>query len=168
LFGALEHLINDYYYDSKEQVWHTRILKMMMHLGLIRSGYDENNKLWFQITKLGQQLLTPDAIAFTEEDREKERILIVQPNFEIVVTADQPTVTSALALFTTLRQAGPVRVYRISEDSVMMGLANGGNLGKWLDMIQSYAQTPVPGNVERTLLEWQRQYQSTTEQPYSS
>ncbi|MCL6547745.1 MAG: helicase-associated domain-containing protein [Alicyclobacillus sp.] len=151
--------VNDYYYDSQQQVWETRILKMLMHLGVIRTGHDENGTLWFQMTKLGQQLLTPDAIPpVADEAQERQRMLIVQPNFEIVVTADQPAVTAALAQFTELRQAGVVRVYRISEDAVRRGLQSGQCVADWLSMLNRHAQTPVPGNVERTLKEWERLY----------
>jgi hypothetical protein len=154
---ALAHLVTPYYYDDREQVWRTRILKMLMHLGLIRIGQDETGREWFQITKLGQQLITPDALPATpDQTRERQRILIVQPNFDIVVTGDQPLVTNELAAFTDLRQAGAIRVYRLSEASVRRGMASGGLVSAWLAFLHQHAQTPVPGNVERTLLEWGR------------
>ncbi|MBX5437074.1 MAG: helicase-associated domain-containing protein [Alicyclobacillaceae bacterium] len=157
MMEQLSPFVNEYYYDSQEQVWNTRILKMLMHLGVIRLGWDEAGEPWFQMTKLGQQLLTPDAIPQTvDEAQERQRILIVQPNFEIVVTADQPLVTAELSTFAELRQAGVVRVYRISEDAVRRGLAGGGTVSGWLEFLQRHAQTPVPGNVERTLKEWEK------------
>lgn len=150
-------LLTDYYYDNKENVWHSRILNMMMHLGLLRIGCDEEDNKWFQITALGQRLLTPDQITIAHDrDRERQRILIVQPNFEIVVTADQPVVTAQVALFTELKQAGAIRVYRITEDSIRKGMQNGGSPSSWLQLLQNHSQTPVPGNVERTMLEWDR------------
>jgi hypothetical protein len=90
--------------------------------------------------------------------REKQRILIVQPNFEIVVTTDQVTITAQLAMFTELRQAGVVRVYRMTEDSVRKGIQAGKSVSAWLEFLHNYAQNPVPGNVERTLEEWERSY----------
>jgi hypothetical protein len=155
MLHALHELVAQYYYDEKEQVWHVRILKMLMHLGLIRVGEDENHETWFQITKLGQELLTPDAIPTGPyEKQQSQRILIVQPNFDIVVTGDQPLVTTELAVFTELKQAGVVRVYRLSEASVRKGMESRQSVAEWLDFVQRHAQTPVPGNVERTLLQW--------------
>ncbi|MCF8563770.1 helicase-associated domain-containing protein [Alicyclobacillus tolerans] len=161
MFSALNVLVREYYYDSAEQVWQKRILNMLMHLGLIRTGFDENDEVWFQITKLGQQLLTPDAIPQSvDEHKESSRILIVQPNFEIVVTADQPLVTQELAMFTELKQAGALRVYRLTEDTVQRGLANSGSIADWIDFVDKYSQTPIPGNVERTLREWEHRMSS--------
>jgi Helicase conserved C-terminal domain/Transcription factor Tfb2 len=157
MLTALSDLVQPYYYDEQHQVWKTRILKMLMHLGLIRTGSDESGREWFQITQLGQQLLTPDALpVIPDQAKEKQRILIVQPNFEIVVTTDQPMITAELSLFTELRQAGVIRVYRMTEESVQKGVAAGKSLTAWLDFLQTYSQTPVPGNVERTLEEWDR------------
>lgn len=164
MLDALELFVNEYYYDDKAQVWTTRILKMLTHLGVIRVGQDDSNKTWFQITKLGQQLLTPEGLpGAVDEDVERHRILIVQPNFEIVATADQPFVTSELALFTELRQTGAIRVYRVTEDSVKQGLEAGRSVMAWLDFVQNHAQTPIPGNVERTLQEWERLHRLKSE-----
>lgn len=156
MFEAVSTLVKDYYYDKVEQIWEKRVLNMLMHLGILRTGYDENNDLWFQITKLGQQLLTQEALPTTnEESREAQRILIVQPNFEIVVTADQPLVTAELAVFTELKQAGAVRVYRLTEETAMRALASGASVSHWIDFIDKHSQTSMPGNVERTLREWE-------------
>jgi hypothetical protein len=159
MLNRVSDLVQPYYYDDQFQVWRTRILKMLMHLGTVRIGTDENRREWFQITQLGQQLLTPDALPVSPDQmREKQRILIVQPNFEIVVTTDQVTITAQLAMFTELRQAGVVRVYRMTEDSVRKGIQAGKSVSAWLEFLHNYAQNPVPGNVERTLEEWERSY----------
>lgn len=157
--AALSNLVNQYYYDSTQQVWQVRVLKMLVHLGVIRMGADESLQTWFQITKLGQQLLTPEALPVAEDDEvERRRVLVVQPNFEIVATADQPFVTAELAVFTELRQSGAIRLYRITEDRVQQGLSAGRSVMDWLEFVQNHSQTPIPGNVERTLAEWERQF----------
>lgn len=161
MLAALSGLVNDYYYDSQEQVWGERVLRMLTHLGVVKYGLDDSEQGWFQISKLGQQLLTPDALPAAEDDEtRRRRILIVQPNFEIVATADQPFVTAELAVFTELRQTGAVRVYRITESTVTGGLSSGRSVMSWLDFVQKHSQTPIPGNVERTVAEWERSYLS--------
>ncbi|GMA48699.1 hypothetical protein GCM10025857_00560 [Alicyclobacillus contaminans] len=166
MFAALSDFVQPYYYDSPEQIWQIRILKMFRHLGLIRIGDDENGQTWFQITELGQQLLTPDALPGSQEQTaERQRILIVQPNFEIVVTADQPTVTANLSLFAELRQAGVLRIYRMTEESIRKGVAAGRSLQQWLTFLHNHSQTPVPGNVERTIEEWDRLWAASPDNP---
>lgn len=161
MLTAISDLVNAYYYDDQQQVWESRILSMLTHLGLLRHGRDDQGEGWFQITKLGQQLLTPDAFTSTADDtRERQRILIVQPNFDIVVTADQPLITAELAIFAELRQTGVVRVYRITEESVRHALESGCSHIEWLEYLQTHSQTPVPGNVERTLMEWARSFRA--------
>lgn len=159
VLDAMGDLVTDYFYDSREQVWQLRIVKMLTHLGVLRFGEDENAGGWFQITNLGQQLITPESVTqVSDEPREAARILIVQPNFEIVVTADQPMVTAELAVFTELKQSGVVRVYRLTEDTVLRAIANGRAVAPWLDFVSRHAQTPIPGNVERTLYLWEKSY----------
>lgn len=152
-FRVLSSLLNAYYYDDVATVWNQRILKMMMHLGILRVGEDENNITWFQMTKLGQQLLTQDAFVGPSQ-KESQRILIVQPNFEIFVTTDAPLVTAELALFAELKESGAVRVYRLTEESVYRGLRTGRKMNAWMDFVHRHSQSDVPGNVERTLEEW--------------
>ncbi|MBX6352863.1 MAG: helicase-associated domain-containing protein [Thermoflavifilum sp.] len=159
MLQALGPLVNAYYYDTREQVWNSRILKMMLHLGLIRRGHDETGRDWFQITKLGQQLITPDALPSTgDEDRAPLRILIVQPNFEIAVTGETPFILNELSHFATLHQGGALRIYRITEESVQDGLKAGHRLSEWLEFLHAYAQTAIPGNVERALRDWDKRW----------
>ncbi|WP_026962015.1 helicase-associated domain-containing protein [Alicyclobacillus herbarius] len=160
MFQALEPLINEYYYDTKEQVWRTRIIKMLTHLGILRTGDDDVGERWFQITKLGQELLTPDAISVSEpRGGDDQRVLIVQPNFDILVTAENPRLTAILAQFSDLGQSGALRVYRMSRNSLQHGIREGGAISGWLEFLTKYSQTPVPGNVERTLRELEQSLQ---------
>jgi hypothetical protein len=153
--AVISPLVNTYYYDDAVQVWNVRIINMLMYLGLIRVGIDENENKWFQITKLGQQLLTSENLPVIQDESQAEaRILIVQPNFDVVVTGDQPVITAELSIFTELKQAGVVRVYRLSMESVKKGLSSGRSLSEWLTFVQTHAQTEIPGNVERALSEW--------------
>lgn len=155
MLSMLGDLVKDYYYDSREQVWNVRVLKMLTHLGVIRIGQDEASHTWFQITKLGQQLITPDDVEEHENQREMaSRILIVQPNFDIVVTADQPVITAELANIADLTQAGMVRVYRMSEESVKRGLLGGKSGDDWVNFLARHTQATLPGNVERMIREW--------------
>lgn len=149
-------LVSEYYYDSREAVWHSRILTMLGHLGIIRYGEDENGKTWFQMTKLGQELLTPGTVAAVSEgQQDARRVLIVQPNFEIFAVSADPVVMGEVAPWTELKQSGPLQVHRLTRDTVRSALESGKSLADWLQYVQSHSQTPIPGNVERTLTEWE-------------
>lgn len=154
-------MVSEYYYDSREVVWNARILSMLCHLGVIRVGEDENEKSWFQTTKLGQQLLTQGTVAAASDTQpDPRRVLIVQPNFEIFAASAEPVVMSEIAALAELKQGGPLQVYRLSKETVRNGLTAGKTVSAWLQYVQTYSQTPIPGNVERTLIEWESEYQS--------
>jgi hypothetical protein len=154
MFGAIDGLLSEYYYDTKENVWHVRILKMLRHLGIIRMGTDEFGEPWFQITKLGQQLLAQDVSDSAAPEGAGQQILIVQPNFDIVVTQDAPQITAELALFTDLKQSGALRIYRLSPSSAERAILAGTSGSDILKFLVRHAQTQVPGNVERTIQSW--------------
>jgi hypothetical protein len=158
---AIRGLVNKFYYDEIEDVWRVRIVKMMMHLGLLKVGTDESEKTWFQIAKLGQQLLTNEMISKPGEEAGGERrILMVQPNFDILVTAEDPMITTEISKFAILKDAGAIRIYRITEKSVQGGLSIGHSLADWLLFVGKFAQGPIPGNVERTLKDWEKTFPS--------
>lgn len=161
---AWSNLVNEYYYDSQATVWEERIVKMLRHLGVIRTGSDENSQTWFQTTKLGQELLTRDTLkAGADQERESRRILLVQPNFEVYVTADQPRITAELAIFTDLKQSGALLIYRLSLKSLKRGFESGKDARQVLQFLETFGQTPVPGNVERTIWEWGRELASESQ-----
>ncbi|KPV44867.1 helicase-associated domain-containing protein [Alicyclobacillus ferrooxydans] len=156
-------LVCEYYYDTRESVWRLRILNMLCYLGIIRLGEDENQKLWFQTTKLGQQLLTKGAVAAASESQpDPRRVVIVQPNFEIFAASAEPAIIAEIAALSELKQGGPLQVYRLTRDSVIHALGVGKSVTKWLQYMQSCSQTPIPGNVERTLMEWESQFHDTS------
>jgi hypothetical protein len=155
LYLTMSELVPKFYYDEALTVWQTRIIKMLMHLGVIRIGEDEIGQTWFQMTILGQQLVTGDfALRPNEEAKEGKRVLVVQPNFDIMVTANDPLITLEVSKCTELKESGALRLYRMTEQSVLRGLLAGCDMGKWLRFISDHAQNPIPGNVERTLQEW--------------
>ncbi|MDF2726203.1 MAG: hypothetical protein K0Q59_5881 [Paenibacillus sp.] len=58
LAAALCPLIKPFYYDTPESIFEQRILQMMMHLGLVRVGEDEQHGTTVMFTKLGERIVT--------------------------------------------------------------------------------------------------------------
>lgn len=67
LSEVLCKLVKPFYYDSSESIVEQRILQMMMHLGLIRIGEDQENGAVIQVTKLGTKVIHGTFVA--EEDK---------------------------------------------------------------------------------------------------
>ncbi|HEY0827038.1 MAG TPA: hypothetical protein VGE40_03000 [Bacilli bacterium] len=58
--------IKPFYYDSPEIILEQRILQMMMHLGLVRIGEDEQHGTVVQVTKLGSSMINGTYISEEE------------------------------------------------------------------------------------------------------
>lgn len=67
LGDVLCKLVKPFYYDSSESIVEQRILQMMMHLGLIRIGEDQEHGVVIQVTKLGTKVIQGTFVA--EEDK---------------------------------------------------------------------------------------------------
>jgi hypothetical protein len=69
LSSALCPLIKPYYYDTPESILDQRILRMMMHIGLLRIGEDEQNGTVVQVTKLGSGVIHGTFVAEDDQIR---------------------------------------------------------------------------------------------------
>lgn len=67
LGNVLCALIKPFYYDSSESIYEQRFLQMLMHLGLIRIGEDEQWGKVIMLSKLGQSVILGTYVA--EEDK---------------------------------------------------------------------------------------------------
>lgn len=67
LSEVLCKLVKPFYYDSSESIVEQRILQMMMHLGLIRIGEDQEHGMVVQVTKMGSKVIQGTFVA--EEDK---------------------------------------------------------------------------------------------------
>lgn len=169
LLTALGELVTPFYYDDRDAVWQNRIVHMLANLGMIRIGQDENlSEVWFQITKLGQELLSEDEMDLVDAKQSRQPCLIVQPNFEIMVTVHDGQLEKILAQFSELKTSGSLRIYRILERTVNRGLESGYDMDSWVLKMTEHSFGPMPGNVERTLREWSKMKGDSNHRPLSS
>jgi hypothetical protein len=163
VLDALRPYVQSFHYDTVEDVWERRIVKMLRHLGVLRVAEKSSNDYaaqWFQISKLGLQLLLGDA-ALADDTERGDRILLVQPNFEILVTAANHPFMVELGRFTELKESGSLSTFRMTENRVRESLEQGHDLLRWMDQLASFSNNALPGNVESMLKYWARLYGST-------
>ncbi|PZE21931.1 hypothetical protein [Paenibacillus xerothermodurans] len=60
---ALHPLVRPFYYDTPDSILEQRILRMMMHLGLLRIGEKEEKGAVVQLTKLGSSIIQGTYVA---------------------------------------------------------------------------------------------------------
>ncbi|SDW82987.1 Helicase conserved C-terminal domain-containing protein [Alicyclobacillus hesperidum] len=155
LYAICAPQIQAFYYDQPTDVWDQRVVKMLVHLGVARIGYDDDSgERWFQITKLGQELLTQDEADLPDELTYQQAALVVQPNFEIVVMVPDARMEAQIAEFAELKSSGALRVYRILDRTVERGLSLGRDFEAWRALLATRGMAPIPVNVDRMLAEW--------------
>lgn len=54
LYGRVETLIKPFFYDTPASIFEERILQMMLHLGMVRFGEDEQRERYVQATPFGK------------------------------------------------------------------------------------------------------------------
>ncbi len=156
LYEVCRPFVNAFYYDSAEDVWRIRIVKMLVHLGVARIGSDtpESPPEWFQTTELGQELLSQGDAESTADLTERRPALVVQPNFELVVVSPDPRLEDTIAPFVERIPSSGVRAYRILAHTVARGLREGHDFDAWRAFVVRHALYGIPQNVERMLARW--------------
>lgn len=82
--------------------------------------------------------------------------VIVQPNYHILAIDPVPDATlAALDSFAVRQKTGRVTEYELTKASVHQGALGGWPVSRVIAFLQQSAGTALPGNVARTLEEWQ-------------
>jgi len=69
LYEVLQPIVRPYYYDQEKEVLELRVLRMMMHLGLLRWGETETGETVVRMTPQGKAIVTGANVP----DRESQR-----------------------------------------------------------------------------------------------
>lgn len=156
LYNVCLPYLNAFYYDSTEDVWRARIVKMLVHLGVARIGSDapDSPPRWFQTTELGQELLSQGDAESTADLVERRPALVVQPNFELVVVSPDARIEEKIAQFAERIPSDGFRAYRVLAHTVARGLREGHDFDAWRAFIARHALHGIPQNVDRMLLRW--------------
>ncbi|MDI6783674.1 MAG: helicase-associated domain-containing protein [bacterium] len=133
------------------------LLPGLAHLGLIQLGESKPDKEpVVALTEFGKLILAGEGKLALAESKS---VLLVQPNFELFISAECSLLTRwELELF-----ADPVNVdlmvtLRLSKRSSHRAFEAGYTAKRIIRLMQSLSQKPIPQNVMVTLEEWEKQY----------
>ena len=159
--------IEAYYYETAEQILERRILGMLVHLGVLARGSAQDSAVMYRLTPEGAAwcLGKGGGEALREAvDEPPPRIgAVVQPTFEVLLPATaEAAVGRELQMMAELVQSDRMRVYRLTRDSVYRALQLGVGEERMLSFLRAIGDRPLPGNVERTLVEWCAAYGKVT------
>lgn len=123
-------------------------------MGLVDIGFDARRKpIAFRLTSAGALAL--GLIAQLDLPAVAGQV-IVQPNFHILAIDPVPdAILAALDSFASRQKAGRVTEYEITKASVHYGALNGWPVRRVIDFLQQSSGAALPGNVLRSLQEWE-------------
>ncbi len=136
--------------------------------GLVSLGYApgavDHNALpeYVQLTPLGAAVLadTPPGVRFSPGPwmATNERVLIVQPSFEVILLELDVRVLYELLAFAQIKHIGPVSTFRLSQRALLRGLEAGKTVEGILDLFARCGQKELAQNVVYTLKDWTKGY----------
>lgn len=114
----------------------------------------------FCLTAFGATLLTPlpsgrDAVPAQEPDR----VLVVQPSFEVILLQWDAPLLYQLLVFSEIKHLGPVATFMLTQRALLQGLEAGNTVEGILSLLARHHQKPeIPQNVAYTLRDWAKNY----------
>jgi hypothetical protein len=147
---------------KQERPWIEQTLTTWLYaLGMVELGLDEGRPASLRLTELGRAVLHPHLAEKMADPVLKTRTAgnawIVQPNFDIVTYLDRTTPAQLTFLE---RHAERVQAqqhtaqYRLTRNSVYLGLESGTTLEELLDGLQGGSNAELPQNVVTEIKEW--------------
>jgi hypothetical protein len=146
----------------------------LYEFGLINLGYDVSSQEEveqhhyhpdaFMLTELAAEVCASHKSALLKQPisadkwAEPKRLLIVQPNFELMLLEpDMPTLYSVLP-FTQVQQIDIVSRLTLTRTSLLRGLGSNKELEEIIETLRAHSQKEIPQNIEYTLHDWARLY----------
>lgn len=139
LAGFLNRQIDDLFLKRVED----EIIKPLLALG------------WIQVSRNDSETM----FLWLEFDENNTNQIYIQPNYEILVPQFFPYhLRFVIEQFADLDNQDKVNRYKLTKESVLRGLENGGTIEDFFDFISKYSLTPMSDNVESTLRGWAENY----------
>ena len=105
----------------------------------------------FSLTEWGAALLGP---APQTEAPANGKVLVVQPNFEVLAMEMAPAVLDTLGQFAAPAGYDRVAAYRVDHGTVNLAVANGWTGERILGFLEEHGRNPLPQNVAQSIRDW--------------
>lgn len=142
----------------------------LLELGIVEIGHEKIkeehhvlfNSCMFRLTELGAQVLDTDQKPSKNTTQAPQKLLIVQPNYEILLMQpDLPTLYSILP-FTQVKQINLVSTLTLTQSALIRAIQNGLRTEEILTTLKDLSQKELPQNVIYTLQDWGKQYKQAS------
>ena len=95
-------------------------------------------------------------------DMGADKVLLVQPNFEVLYFAPAPQTLWTLLQFTDASRLDQVAIFSLNRLATLRGLAGGLSPQKVSSFLNERSQQPVPDNVAVNIADWARNFKRVT------
>ena len=85
-------------------------------------------------------------------------MLIVQPNYDVLVMQFEPHLIYQLTLFAKIERMGQISSFRFTQQALLRGLAQGLRFEHILTFLAEHMGKDLPQNIDYTLREWVKSY----------
>ena len=146
----------------------------LFEMGIVQLGYQQpelpdanhpRNPDAFMITPLGAAVLelpiaenTAQAETIPTALPERSRVLVLQPNFEILLLHFDPPTLYSLLPFAQVQQVEMVSRLALNRNSVLRGMEAGLDIDAMIAILEQHSQKDIPQNVAYTLRDWVKLY----------
>jgi len=135
-----------------------KIVETGLHwLGLVDVGYDDEGQfVAFRVKPEAHELLATNGDGKLPKTDSMRKMLLLQPNFEVLVFHPESGSLWRLLKFADLTRHDMVSAYTITKESVVRAVENGTSVSEILKFLAEQSQREVPQNVARSIEDWGR------------
>ena len=159
--GRERRLRKDRDWNEVEGAYVAQVLREPLRwLGLVDVGFDPGGEgpVAVRLTELGRRLFSR---APADAARRSRPVLVVQPNFEVVVldALSNLDLLARLDAFAEAHGLDRAAIYRLTRQALVRGLAAGWTEEAIVATLEGEAGAPLPQNVRRSLRGWATDYE---------
>jgi hypothetical protein len=142
----------------------------LLELGIVEIGHEQIKEghqvhfssCMFRLTELGEKVLDVDQKIPKNTAQAPQKLLIVQPNYEILLMQpDLPTLYSILP-FTQVKQINLVSTLVLTQPALIKAIQSGLRVEEVLTTLKDLSQKELPQNIIYTLQDWGKQYKQAS------
>jgi Helicase conserved C-terminal domain len=142
----------------------------LLELGIVEIGHEkiaeERQVLFstcmFRLTELGGSVLDEEQKIPKNTTQAPQKLLIVQPNYEILLMQpDLPTLYNILP-FTQVKQINLVSTLTLTQSALIRAIQGGMRTEEVISTLKELSQKELPQNIVYTLQDWGKQYKQAT------
>ena len=143
--------------EQRETLWEKALLDLLFSRLIPLAGARIGRcgeELSISLTDAGRYLFGLADDFDHGHEHETDRVVLIQPNFDVVFMSPSPQAEASLANFTHRQGRGVGALFKITKQSILTAAAAGLSAANVLDTLDSISTKNLPANVTREIKGW--------------